>query len=218
MTTYAAWQRICKDIPIHIHVMNEMSTENNTKPTNEPIVSGDVQDAPVTPDTEMKAEIEQELNELNENKSAEKDWAAEFRQIEDKYLRLYAEFDNFRRRTSTERLELFKTANQDVLLALLPVLDDFERALKSMEGASDVKAVKEGVELIQNKLLSTLSGKGLKPMQDLKGQPFDPDFHEAITKITAPTDELKDKIVDVVENGFYLGDKVIRYAKVVIGA
>ncbi|MFN9581622.1 MAG: nucleotide exchange factor GrpE, partial [Bacteroidota bacterium] len=133
-------------------------------------------------------------------------------------LRLYAEFDNFRRRTSTERLELFKTANQDVLLALLPVLDDFERALKSMEGASDVKAVKEGVELIQNKLLSTLSGKGLKPMQDLKGQPFDPDFHEAITKIPAPTDELKDKIVDVVENGFYLGDKVIRYAKVVIGA
>jgi molecular chaperone GrpE len=135
----------------------------------------------------------------------------------DKYLRLYAEFDNFRRRTTTERLELFKTANQDVLAALLPVLDDFERALKSMEGTTDVKSVKDGVELIQNKLVGILTGKGLKPMQDLKGKPFDPDFHEAITKIPAPTDELKDKIVDVIENGYYLGDKVIRYAKVVIG-
>jgi len=194
-----------------------MSTENNNKTNNEPVVSGDVQDAPVTPDTEMKAEIEQDLNEMNENKSAEKDWSAEFRQIEDKYLRLYAEFDNFRRRTTTERLELFKTANQDVLAALLPVLDDFERALKSMEGTTDVKSVKDGVELIQNKLVGILTGKGLKPMQDLKGKPFDPDFHEAITKIPAPTDELKDKIVDVIENGYYLGDKVIRYAKVVIG-
>jgi molecular chaperone GrpE len=197
--------------------MNAMSTENNNKTNNEPVVSGDVQDAPVTPDTEMKAEIEQDLNEMNENKSAEKDWSAEFRQIEDKYLRLYAEFDNFRRRTTTERLELFKTANQDVLAALLPVLDDFERALKSMEGTTDVKSVKDGVELIQNKLVGILTGKGLKPMQDLKGKPFDPDFHEAITKIPAPTDELKDKIVDVIENGYYLGDKVIRYAKVVIG-
>ena len=194
-----------------------MSTENNNKTNNEPVVSGDVQDAPVTPDTEMKAEIEKDLNEMNENKSAEKDWADEFRQIEDKYLRLYAEFDNFRRRTTTERLELFKTANQDVLAALLPVLDDFERALKSMEGTTDVKSVKDGVELIQNKLVGILTGKGLKPMQDLKGKPFDPDFHEAITKIPAPTDELKDKIVDVIENGYYLGDKVIRYAKVVIG-
>jgi molecular chaperone GrpE len=195
-----------------------MNNESKDTMHNEPVVSGEVKDAPVTPDTEMKAEIEKDIEEIRENTSAsEKDWAAEFKTVEDKYLRLYAEFENYKRRTTSERIELFKTANQDVLVALLPVLDDFERALKAMESASDVKSVKEGVDLVSSKLRNILSGKGLKPMGDLKGQAFDPDFHEAITKIPAPSEDLKDKIVDVIENGYFLGDKVIRFAKVVIG-
>jgi molecular chaperone GrpE len=136
--------------------------------------------------------------------------------VEDKYLRLYAEFENYKRRTSAERMDLFKTANQEVLISLLPVLDDFERALKAMQKATEVSAVKEGVELVNNKLNSILSSKGLKPM-DCKGKPFDSDFHEAITNIPAPTEDLKGKVVDEVEKGYFLNDKVIRFAKVVVG-
>jgi molecular chaperone GrpE len=164
---------------------------------------------------EIKSRIEGDLNELNE-KESEKDWAAELKAVEDKYLRLYAEFDNFRRRTAAERLELFKTANQEVLVALLPVLDDFERAMKSMQNAGDVNAVKEGVDLVSTKLRSILIQKGLKPMECV-GKEFDSEFHEAITKIPAPTEELKGKVVDEVEKGYFLNDKVVRYAKVVVG-
>lgn len=169
----------------------------------------------IDPADEIKSRVEGDIAEVNE-KAAEKDWAAEFRAIEDKYLRLYAEFDNFRRRTAAERIELFKTANQEVLVALLPVLDDFERAMKSIQNAADVNAVKEGVELVSNKLRSILVQKGLKPM-DAIGKEFDSEYHEAITKIPAPSEELKGKVVDEVEKGYFLNDKVIRFAKVVIG-
>lgn len=164
---------------------------------------------------EIKSRIEEDIKEINE-KEAEKDWAAELKAVEDKYLRLYAEFDNFRRRTATERLELFKTANQEVLVALLPVLDDFERALKSIQTASDVNAVKEGVELVSGKLRNILTQKGLKPMESI-GKEFDSEYHEAITKIPAPTEELKGKVVDEAEKGYFLNDKVVRFAKVIIG-
>ena len=135
----------------------------------------------------------------------------------DKYLRLYAEFDNFRRRTSKERIDLLQTAGKEIIVALLPVLDDFERAERAMETSTDVEAVKEGVKLIQNKLNNILSQKGLKPMQSI-GQPFDADLHEAITNIPAPTDDLKGKVIDEMEKGYTLGDSVVRFAKVVVGA
>ncbi|MBC3538524.1 nucleotide exchange factor GrpE [Rufibacter sediminis] len=138
-------------------------------------------------------------------------------ELRDKYLRLHAEFDNFRRRTSKERLELFKTANQELMVALIPVLDDLERAQAAMKDAQDVNAVREGVELVFSKFQNLLQQKGLKAM-DAVGQPFDAEVHEAITKIPAPSDEMKGKVIDQVEKGYYLNDKVVRFAKVVIGA
>jgi molecular chaperone GrpE len=134
----------------------------------------------------------------------------------DKYLRLYAEFDNFRRRTIKERAELLQTAGKDVIISLLPVLDDFDRALRHMDNTTDVNAVKEGVTLIQQKLKNILSQKGLKEMPSV-GTAFDPELHEAITNIPAPTDDLKGKVIDEVEKGYYLNDKVARHAKVVVG-
>jgi molecular chaperone GrpE len=134
----------------------------------------------------------------------------------DRYLRLYAEFDNFRRRTAKEREEARKSEGKDVIVALLPVLDDFDRAIRSMENSSDVAAVKEGVVLIQNKLKNVLSQKGLKEMESI-GTPFDPEIHEAITNIPAPSDDMKGKVVDEMEKGYYLNDKVARFAKVIVG-
>ncbi|ASU34305.1 nucleotide exchange factor GrpE [Mucilaginibacter xinganensis] len=135
----------------------------------------------------------------------------------DKYLRLYAEFDNFRRRTIKEREEARKLEGKDVIVSLLPVLDDFERALKAMETAADIAPVKEGVTLIQNKLKNALAQKGLKEMESI-GSPFDPELQEAITNIPAPTDDLKGKVVDEMEKGYFLNDRVVRFAKVIVGA
>lgn len=134
----------------------------------------------------------------------------------DRYLRLYAEFDNFRRRTAKEREDARKSEGKDVIVALLPVLDDFDRAIRSMENTTDVVAVKEGIALIQNKLKNVLSQKGLKEMQSI-GDVFDPEIHEAITNIPAPSDDLKGKVVDEMEKGYYLKDKVARFAKVIVG-
>ncbi|HEY4323664.1 MAG TPA: nucleotide exchange factor GrpE [Mucilaginibacter sp.] len=135
----------------------------------------------------------------------------------DKYLRLYAEFDNFRRRTIKEREDARKMEGKDVIVSLLPVLDDFERALRAMENATDVAPVKEGVTLVQQKLKNILSQKGLKAMESI-GSSFDPDLQEAITNIPAPTEEMKGKVVDEMEKGYTLNDKVIRFAKVIVGA
>jgi molecular chaperone GrpE len=135
----------------------------------------------------------------------------------DRYLRLYAEFDNFRRRTIKEREEARKMEGKDLVVSLLPVLDDFERALRSMEGATDVAPVKEGVLLVQNKLKNILTQKGLKEMESI-GNVFDPELQEAITNIPAPTEEWKGKVVDEMEKGYLLNDKVVRFAKVIVGA
>jgi molecular chaperone GrpE len=135
----------------------------------------------------------------------------------DKYLRLYAEFDNFRRRTIKEREEARKMEGKDVIVSMLPVLDDFERALRAMEGATDVAPLKEGVILVQNKIKNILAQKGLKEMESIGG-PFDPELQEAITNIPAPTDEWKGKVIDEMEKGYLLNDKVIRFAKVIVGA
>ena len=133
----------------------------------------------------------------------------------DKFLRLFAEFENYKKRTSKERIELFKTAGQEVLQAMLPVLDDFDRAWAQISKSEDEALVK-GVELIQEKLKSTLISKGLEEVEIKQGDIFDADFAEAITQIPAG-DDLKGKIVDVVEKGYKLGDKIIRFPKVVIG-
>lgn len=134
----------------------------------------------------------------------------------DKYLRLFAEFENYKRRTSKERIELFKTAGQEVIQSLLPVLDDFDRALKEVSKSEDKEIVK-GIELIHQKLSDTLKAKGLEVLHVKAGDSFDADLHEAITQIPAPTEEMKGKIMDVIEKGYTLGEKIIRYPKVVTG-
>jgi molecular chaperone GrpE len=137
-------------------------------------------------------------------------------ELNDKYLRLFSEFDNFRKRTQKEKLELFKTASEDVMTVLLPVLDDFERAMKASEDNGIDKTHLEGIELIYNKLKKSLEQKGLECMESM-GKDFDTDYHEAITNIPAPEPEMKGKVVDVIEKGYKLNDKVIRFAKVVVG-
>ena len=169
--------------------------------------------------------VTNELPEIDENStrpdevqiSDEEKFKAEASEWQNKYLRLYAEFDNFKRRTSKERLELLQIAGKDVIVDLLPVLDDFERAQKSIEKATDIEAVKEGVKLVHHKLKNVLTNKGLKEMTAI-GAEFDADVHEGITNIPAPSADLKGKVVDELEKGYYLNDKVIRFAKVIIGA
>ncbi|WP_394344138.1 nucleotide exchange factor GrpE [Sphingobacterium phlebotomi] len=135
----------------------------------------------------------------------------------DKYARLFAEFDNYKKRTSKERVELIQSASKDVLAKLLPILDDFDRALDAMQTAQDIESVKQGIDLVNQKFKRTLANEGLKEMENLIGQPFDAEYQEAITAIPAPSEELKNKVIDVVEKGYFLNDKVIRFAKVVIG-
>ena len=187
---------------------------------------------------ESKQNIEQELEHLSEilshqgdggdsentpagdvldQPSEEEKLKDELAEANNKYLRLYAEFDNYKRRTNKERVDLLQTAGKDVLVSMLPLVDDFDRALKSMENATDVAPIKEGILLVQNKLKSILSQKGIKEMESL-GTVFDTEIHEAITKIPAPSDDLKGKVIDEVEKGYYLNEKVIRFAKVVVGA
>ena len=143
---------------------------------------------------------------------------SEVAELKDKYLRLYSDFENYRKRTSKERIELIKTASEDVLKDLIPVVDDFERAFKASENETDPAKIREGNLLIFQKLVRILESKGLKAMDELSGKPFDADTQEAITQIPAPSEDLKGKVIDVVEKGYTLGDKVVRYAKVVTGA
>jgi len=148
--------------------------------------------------------------------SVEEQLQSELAQEKDKFLRLFAEFENYKRRTSKERIELFSTASQDVIQALLPVLDDFDRAMVELSKHEESELSK-GVELIKNKLNNTLQQKGLSLVEVNKGDDFNADNHEAVTQIPAPNDDLKGKIIDVIEQGYKLGEKVIRFPKVVIG-
>lgn len=156
----------------------------------------------------------QEINlpELTVDEQLQEELAKE----KDKFLRLFAEFENYKKRTTKERIDLFKTANQEVLQAMLPVLDDFDRAWAQIS-KSEEEALVTGVQLIHDKLKSTLISKGLEEVELKAGDAFDADFAEAITQIPAPSDDLKGKIVDVIEKGYKLGDKIIRFPKVVIG-
>ena len=169
-----------------------------------------------TPDA--KKTKEESPKESVEEVSMEEKLAAEVADLKDKYLRLYSDFENFRKRTSKERLDLISTASEEVLRDLIPVVDDFERAFKVSENQEEGSKEREGNLLIFHKLLRILESKGLKSMDDLIGKPFDADTQEAITQIPAPSEDLKGKVIDVVEKGYTLGDKVVRYAKVVTGA
>ncbi len=182
-----------------------MSTENIEK---EPIENENV-------DTTSSSDVNVE-NENTKELSPEEQLQEELAKEKDKFLRLFAEFENYKKRTSKERIDLFKTANQEVLQAMLPVLDDFDRAWEQVSKSQDEALVK-GVELIHEKLKSTLVSKGLEIVDVKQGDDFNADFAEAITQIPAPTDNLKGKIVDVIEKGYKLGDKIIRFPKVVIG-
>ena len=178
--------------------------------------------------TTENTEIDQELDDVTiennangeqlvaEELSVEEQLTQDLAKEKDKFLRLFAEFENYKKRTSKERIELFKTANQDVLYAMLPVLDDFDRGLIEITKSED-KSLIEGVVLIYEKLKSTLVSKGLEQVEVRAGDAFNADYAEAITQIPAPYDDLKGKIVDVIEKGYKLGDKIIRFPKVVIG-
>ena len=138
-------------------------------------------------------------------------------QEKDKFLRLFAEFENYKKRTSKERIELFRTANQELMTVLLPILDDFERALIHIDDDKEAEEMRKGVLLIYQKLVKTLEQKGLAKLEVKKGEAFDAEIHEAITQIPAPSKKLKGKIIDVIEHGYKLGDKIIRFPKVIIG-
>ena len=180
---------------------NSMNTENQEKET---IIDENT--------TENSINEIESATELSIEEKLQEDLANE----KDKFLRLFAEFENFKRRTAKERIDLFKTANQDVLQSMLPVLDDFDRAMLEISKSDDDVLLK-GVELIHEKLKTTLISKGLEQVEVRVGDSFNADFAEAITQIPAPTDDLKGKIVDVIEKGYKLGDKIIRFPKVVIG-
>lgn len=175
---------------------NESPANENEKVSNNPFTRGR---KAVKKNEEKIADLENKINELN-----------------DKYLRLFSDFDNYRKRTNKERLELLKTAAEDTIISLLPVLDDFERALVAMEKNGITGIDVDGIKLIYNKLSGILTRKGLEPMS-AAGKVFDTDFHEALTIIPAPSEELKGKVIDEIEKGYLLNGKVIRFARVVVG-
>jgi len=152
---------------------------------------------------------EEQLSEVDELK-------VQLKEANDKFLRLYSEFDNFRRRTAKEKLDSQKSAGADIIVDILPILDDFDRAIANNDKVEDINAIKEGFGLIHHKAVKILEAKGVKPM-DSKGETFDVDKHEALTQIPAPTEDQKGKVVDVIEKGYYINDKILRFAKVVVG-
>jgi len=151
-----------------------------------------------------------------EKKVAEEELTAKLAEMQDRYLRLSAEFDNYRKRNLREKMEMTKSAGESVILKIIPVIDDFDRALLSMADTNDVNAVKAGIELIYNKFSEFLKQSGVKEIESLK-QEFNSDLHEAVTKIPAPDESLKGKVIDVIQKGYSLNDKIIRFPKVVVG-
>ena len=184
----------------------KQSKEMDERPENVDFTEAQDAEAENNEKLSKKEKMKRKINELEQ----------EIGELKDKNLRLFAEFDNFRKRSAKERMEFAKTAGQDIISDLLPVLDDLVRAQKSIQEAKDINSIKEGFDLIHNKLKSILESKGLKEMETM-GMEFNPEIHDAITEIPAPVDDQKGKIVDEVEKGYYLNDKIIRYAKVVVG-
>ena len=188
----------------------DLNTDNQTPFEELENISSNKEDPPVTEEQlvalDEKAELEAKISELE----------ATNKEINDRFLRLSAEFDNYRKRTLRERMEMTKTAAESVMLSILPVIDDFERAMHSIEMGMDFEATKDGILLIYNKFKDFNKQNGISEIEAV-GKAFDTDLHEALTKIPAPSENLKGKIVDVIQKGYYLNDKVIRFAKVVVG-
>lgn len=172
-------------------------------------------DSEKTPTTD-KEEREELVEQLEDQQAKIEELEASLSESKDKYLRLFAEFDNAKKRNMKERLELMKTAAQDTLLSLLPVLDDFDRAKKSADDENTQEVFSDGVTLVYHKLYNILNNRGLMSMTST-GEDFDPELHEAITEVPVPNEELKGKVIDTIEKGYYLNDKIIRHAKVVVG-
>ncbi|NJB37466.1 nucleotide exchange factor GrpE [Croceivirga sp. JEA036] len=179
----------------------------------------EVQDAKQSVDAtelEQANDIQDDAVEEEETMSKEEQLQEELGKEKDKFLRLFAEFENFKKRTSKERMELFKTAGQEIMTSMLPVMDDFDRALKEI-AKTEEKELLKGVELISTKFRETLKNKGLEEVAVEAGETFDAELHEAVTQIPAPDDSMKGKIIDVIEKGYKLGDRIIRHPKVVVG-
>ena len=206
------WQYFC-------HFKNEKRNPHMDKKSKVEEMEGEIKDAQSVESPELNKDAageginsEVEGNELSEEERLQGELAKE----KDKFLRLFAEFENFKKRTSKERMDLYKTAGQEVIVALLPVMDDFDRALKELSKSQDTEMYK-GVELINNKFKETLKNKGLEQIEVGEGDAFDAEVHDAITQIPAPNKKMKGKIIDVIEKGFKLGERIIRHPKVVVG-
>ena len=183
-----------------------MKKEKETKVEETQQETQEVQNETQTPQEEVENQVTEEVNE----------WEKKYNDINDSYLRLMADFDNYRKRTIKEKADLIKNAGERIITDFLPIVDNFERALESMKTAEDVDAVRQGVELIYNQVMSMMKANGVAVIET-KDTPFDTEYHEAITTIPAPTPELKDKIVDCTTKGYTMNEKVIRHAKVVVG-
>lgn len=202
---------------VGLHTILDMKTKDKDQHKQETPQEPDEHNIPV-PDINVDENIggTAHLNERVPEESELEKLTSELREMRDKYLRLVAEFDNFRKRNAKERVELMQTAGREVIVSLLEVLDDCERATVQIESASDINAVKDGVLLVFNKLKSLLQSKGLREMDSLHTM-FDPDLHDAMAEIPAPSEDLKGKVIENLQKGYYLNDKLIRHAKVVVG-
>jgi molecular chaperone GrpE len=189
--------------------LNNQETQNETE-----ILSENDNQKTAEVAEENKPEQESAIPGQVQNKEGE--YQQQIKDLNDKYIRLMAEFDNFRKRTLKERMELLKSAGEDILVNILPVVDDFERGIQAIDKSDDIESVKQGIHLIYNKFKDFLSQRGVKEIEAMQ-QDFNVDIHDAITKIPAPEENLKGKVVDVVQKGYYLNEKVIRFAKVVVG-
>jgi len=197
------WKKIRKNMSKKEQLENQNMTEEDQKQE----LFTEQEESTTSEDFDMEAEgyettiehIQEELKTIQQEHS----------ELKDKYMRLYAEFDNHKKRTVKEKVDLMKTASQDIMSALLPVLDDFDRAKNNEE-------LSAGISLVYQKIYKVLQDKGLQPM-DSNGEPFDPELHEAFTEVPAPSEDMKGKVVDTIEKGYKLGDKIIRHAKVVVG-
>ena len=211
MSLYLLLAVFLTTLPLH-SIYNDMSKKGmNEKDKNIPENNSDMD---INTDENLSGVTH--LNEPVADDSELDKLKAELEEMKDKYLRKVAEFENFKRRNAKERMELIQTAGREVIVDLLDVLDDCDRAQKQMENSNDVKEIREGVLLVFNKLRNILQSRGLKSMKTINEE-FNPDLHEAVTEITAPSEEQKSKVLDEISKGYYLNDKIIRHAKVVVG-
>ncbi|MBX2842281.1 MAG: nucleotide exchange factor GrpE [Flammeovirgaceae bacterium] len=191
---------------------DQKEAQQDTEVVNEKEEVSEQEEPKSEPDSESEQPVEEELSESEKH-------AIELAEAKDKYLRLYSEFENYRRRTSKEKMDFLKTANEGLIKEFLPILDDFERAENSFgEAKKEKDPVREGFDIIYKKFQSTLDKQGLKEIENPQGKPLDTELHEAVTQFPAPSEDLKGKVIDQVEKGYTLGDKVVRFAKVVVGA